>query len=166
MLYVKNGILRDSSKYLQTEDGRTIFNASSAQWQAEGWKPYVPDPEPVYEKTVEDLRQELKQDAESYMLSNLELPISREERTHLRILAQDLLEAGYIEARILQDENEKIDLLEFVDYLKALNRTEYFWKETLRGHLANINRLDTEEAVERYDYTTGYTELPELSIKL
>lgn len=164
MLYIKDGILRDSSKYLQTEDGRTIFNASPEEWQAEGWVPYVPEPEPVYEKTIEDLKQELKQDAESYMYSNLEMPISREERTHLRLLARDLLENGYSEARIFQDEN--IDLLEFIRYLKELNLVEYQCQETLRSHLKTIDRLETEEDIIKYDYTTAYPKIPELSVNL
>lgn len=162
MLYIKNGIFRDSKKFLQCADGRTIFNATPEQWEAEGWKVYIPEPEPVYEKTLEEMKEDLAADARNFMESTLELPISREDRTHLRILAQDLLEEGIEEAKIFEDEDRYVNLKDFIEYTKKLNVVEYQWRETLNEHLHNIKLLETEKEIDRYDYTLGYEKLPEL----
>lgn len=166
MLYIKDGIFRDSKKPLVTLTGITIFNAPQEQWEAEGWKEYIPELEVQStsreEKSLEELQEDLIQDAKDYMSSTLEIPISREERTRLRILAEDLLEEGVTQAKILDDRDEYFDLNEFIKYLKKLNVVEYEWKLTLEDHILAIELLETRNEIDRYDYTLNYSPLPQL----
>lgn len=163
MLYIKNGIIRDSSKTLQTEDGRTIFNAPQEQWEAEGWVVCEPEivPEPVL--TFEDKVQALIEEARAYR-DSIEIPYSREERVALRQMTEDLLEAGYESAPILEDREEHIDLTQFTAYLKALNVVEIESRKVLEDHISAIELLSTEEELENYNYTENYPELPELPV--
>lgn len=162
MLYIKDGIFRDSTKYLKTSDGRTIFNASREQWEAEGWKVYVPEPVPVEEKTLEDKKLDLLEDARNFKESVMEIRMSREDRVYLRQLAEDLLAEGIQEAQVFDDRDDFIHLPSFLDWLKDLNVLEYTYRTVLQNHLDAIKKLETEEDVDNYDYTTGYPDIPEI----
>lgn len=159
MLYIKNGILRDSKKYLQTSDGRTIFSAHPEDWEAEGWKVYVPEPQPVYEKTLEEQKLDLLEDAKNYKEAAFNVPYTKEERAYYRQVAEDLLEEDEQEIALFDDEPDKIvNLFYAVEYFKTLNVLENQFKKTLAKHLEAIQNLTTEEEVRTYDYTTGYPE--------
>lgn len=159
MLYIKNGILRDSKKYLQTSDGRTIFSAHPEDWEAEGWKVYVPEPQPVYERTLEEQKLDLLEDAKNYKEAAFNVPYTKEERAYYRQVAEDLLEENEQEIALFDDEPDKIvNLFYAVEYFKTLNVLENQFKKTLAKHLEAIQNLTTEEEVRTYDYTTGYPE--------
>ena len=159
MLYIKNGILRDSKKYLQTSDGRTIFSAHPEDWEAEGWKVYVPEPQPVYEKTLEEQKLDLLEDAKNYKEAAFNVPYTKEERAYYRQVAEDLLEEDEQEIALFDDEPDKIvNLFYAVEYFKTLNVLENQFKKTLAKHLEAIQNLTTEEEIRTYDYTTGYPE--------
>lgn len=162
MLYVKNGIFRDSKKFLQCEDGRTIFNASPEQWEAEGWKEYVPEPEPVYEKTFEEKQLDLIEDARSFGTSLTDIPYSREERTFYRQLAKDLLEEGLTEAQIFNENDTYYNLEAVVKYFRDLNIFEYECRSILQDHILAIKEIKSGEELDNYDYTLGYPEAPTL----
>lgn len=159
MLYTKNGILRDSKKYLQTSDGRTIFSAHPEDWEAEGWKVYVPEPQPVYERTLEEQKLDLLEDAKNYKEAAFNVPYTKEERAYYRQVAEDLLEENEQEIALFDDEPDKIvNLFYAVEYFKTLNVLENQFKKTLAKHLEAIQNLTTEEEIRTYDYTTGYPE--------
>lgn len=165
MLYTKNGTLRDSKKYLQTSDGKVIFNARPEQWKAEGWEVYVPAPQPVYERSLEEQKLDLTEDAKNYKEAAFNVPYSKEERAYYRQVAEDLLADGEVEAALFDEEpDEVVDLAEFVDYLRNLNIVENKFKKVLANHLAAIEKLETEEELDNYDYTTGYPEVPQFSL--
>lgn len=163
MLYIKDGIFRDSKKYLQTSDGRTIFNAHPEDWEAEGWKVYIPEPQPVYVGTVEEQKLDLLEDAKNFKEAAFDVPYSKEERAYYRQVAEDLLEQGEREAFIFEEEDTPVYLPDFVKYLKDLNIVENQFKTVLYEHLSNIKELKTEEDINNYDYTTGYPEVPQFS---
>ena len=162
MLYIKNGIYRDSKKFLQCEDGRTIFNASPEQWKAEGWKEYVPEPEPVYEKTFEEKQLDLIEDARNFKMSLADIPYSREERTFYRQLAKDLLEEGLTEAQIFDENDTNYNLEAVVKYFRDLNIFEYECRNILQVHISAIKEIKSDEELDNYDYTLGYPEAPTL----
>lgn len=165
MLYIKNGILRDSKKYLQTSDGRTIFSAHPEDWEAEGWKVYVPELQPVYKRTLEEQKLDLLEDAKNYKEAAFNVPYTKEERAYYRQVAEDLLADGEVEAALFDEEPDKIvDLAEFVNYLRDLNIVENKFKKVLANHLAAIEKLETEEELDNYDYTTGYPEVPQFGL--
>lgn len=161
MLYIKDGIFRDSKKYLQTSDGRAVFNASPEQWEAEGWEVYVPKPEPIREKSLEEKKQDLLEDAKNFRRAIFNVPYSKEERAYYRILAEDLLEQGETKATLFDDTEQEVDLQEAVGYFKALNIIENQITKVLNLHLNAIEKLETEEDINNYDYTTGYPSIPE-----
>lgn len=162
MLYIKNGIFRDSKQYLQTSDGKIIYNASPDQWEAEGWKEYIPESAPNYQRTLEEKKLDLLEDAKNFYETVLDFPFSREERLHYRELVEDLLAEGLVEVPIFESREDSINLQEFLDYLKDLNVLEYTCMQVYRDHKKNIERLATEEDVDNYDYTTAYPEIPEI----
>lgn len=164
MQYIKNGKIRESNLPLERENHSLVFNAPHEMWLEEGWQIYDPFPagpvaEEVSEPTFEDLQNELIEDAKGFAES-LKMPIPKEERTSLRQLAEDLLEEGMYEADIF-DNDTYVDLAKFIAYCKNLNKVEYRRKEVLKDHIHEINLLETERELDRYDYTTGYPVLPE-----
>lgn len=163
MLYVKNGVFRDSKQYLETPDG-VIFNATPEQWEAEGWEVYVQPVQPVseYKRTLEEKKLDLLEDSKNFYETVLDFPFSREERLHYRELVEDLLAEGLVEVPIFESREDSINLQEFLDYLKDLNVLEYTCMQVYRDHRKNIERLATEEDVNNYDYTTAYPEIPEI----
>lgn len=165
MIYVKDNVFRDSKKFLRTADGRTIFNATPEDWLAEGWVEYVPEEHSSESKgkPIEELKEDISNDARNYRNTNFEISTSRENRMYLRLLAEDLIAAGYSSARIFDDREDEVDLKKFIDFCKEANKVEYSWKMTLVKHLENISNLKNEADIKKYDYTTGYSKSPELS---
>lgn len=161
MLYKKNEIIKDSNAVLQTGDGRTIFNATQEQWEAEGWTLCEPEIVPIPEPTFEEKKQSLIEEARNYK-DSLGIPYSREERVALRQITEDLAEAGYTSAPILEDSEDYFDLNDFLRYLKSLNVYEIECKRVLEDHIAAIDLLGTEEELENYDFTLNYSAVPEI----
>lgn len=163
MLYEKNGITRDSKKFLECSDGRIVFNATRDQWEAEGWKEYEPLPVPAPKKSLEEIREEQLIDAKNFFDSLFEGELSREDRVYYRQLAQDLLDQDVTSARLfLPDDTREYDLNKVLDFFKEFSLLEFQNREILQMHLSNLKNLKTEKELVDYDYTADYSVLPDL----
>ena len=168
MIYVKNGELRDSKKFLKTEDGRTIFNAKPEQWAAEGWVEYNPQEEAKVIKltpSLEDVQENLISECEAYYDSSVlkfwfkgqveqEWIPAQDRVTYIKVL-EDVLAADPSNS-VLFWKNYVLDAKECLEFLKRLNVYEFNSRNVKENHIRNIRAAKTIEEVEKYDITKDY----------
>lgn len=160
VIYVKDGVFRDSRKFLKTQDGRTIFGAQPEDWLAEGWEEYIlPEPE---ESTPEEIKQQILENLEEYYNSEVRgfetsrgvVVLNGSERLELRNQLERAKSRGKEEYLY---EGERYSIGFFLDFLDNLEDIEFDNDQVLETHKINIENLGTIEDLENYDYTRDFT---------
>ena len=147
-------------------DGRVFAGVPTEQQLAEwGFKPYTP---PVPERTLEIAKTEkiaeitaydTSEAVNSFTLGNATMWISRDDRISLMNSTSILKNAG-VETTTLWYGGEKYTLPcdTLIQMLSALEVYALQCYDVTEEHKVAVNALTTIEAVDAYDYTTGYPE--------
>lgn len=166
MIYVKNGELRDSKKFLKTEDGRTIFNAKPEQWAAEGWVEYKPQEEAKVLKltpSLEDVRERLLEECRQFY-ENEVLKFKNYDKLEWipaadRVVYVKVLEDALTFESVVTYEGKEYYIPDILTFFKKLNIYEIQAREVRERHLSALNSYASVEDLENHDFTAGYPEI-------
>ena len=175
MEYIRiiNGVTekRSAENIIAIVNGAQIINPTEAQILAAGWQPYE---QPVEEKTLEDVRSEKIAEIGFYDSSSavnefsiggqpMWLPF--ETRTRLdRRFAVERMKAesqGKTESEVVttlwhEGQSFEMPLATAMALLLALEDYATICYDNTQRHIAEVQKLESKEAVEAYDYTTDY----------
>ncbi len=166
-------------RYIKTIDGKTIikradeivvkgngsqtFNPTEDMILADGWEIYVA---PVYEPTLEDIKARkvdeiLAYDSSSavneFSIGGQPMWLDKATRAGLLLRFEAEGKVGRTETTLWNDgQSYTLPLETAQQILIALELYASACYDNTQSHIAEVNAMESKEAVEAYDYTTGY----------
>ena len=166
-------------RYIKTIDGKTIikradeivvigngkqtFNPSEDMILADGWVEYVA---PIYTPTLEDIKARKVEEILAYDSSSAVnefsiggQPVWLDKATRAGLLLRFEAEGkvGRTETTLWNDgQSYTLPLETAQQILIALELYASACYDNTQSHIAAVNAMESKEAVESYDYTTGY----------
>ena len=166
-------------RYIKTIDGKTIikradeivvkgngsqtFNPTEAMILADGWEIYVA---PVYEPTLEDIKARKVEEILAYdsseavnefSMGGLPIWLDKATRAGLLLRFEAEAKAGRTSTTLWYNGLPfTLPLTYAQEILIALELYASACYDNTQSHIAEVQKLDSKEAVESYDYTTGY----------
>ena len=162
-------IIKNAEDIIIRKDGMQTINPSEEQILADGWVEYI---EQVLPLTLEEVKQGKINDiilydgsgaVNEFSIGGIPMWLDKVTRGGLKLKFE--AEAQY--AKIIGNESPMTELwygvqrfeLPLADAEQILLALEYYASRcynNTQSHIAEVQKLDTIEAVEAYDYTTGY----------
>lgn len=165
--YIKDNRIKFRSDIIIHKNGKQIINPPEEMILADGWEEYV-TPEPTAEELLAQAKADKVREIEAYDTSstvneffyqNVPFWLPRETRVSVRSTAQIMQEAGKAEMTLwLGDVNVTLPIEQILQILSALEIYALECYNQTAMHKATINSLDSVDAVQSYDHTTGYPE--------
>ncbi len=164
-------IIRKANEIIIRTTTEQIINPTEAMILADGWEEYVA---PVYVPTLEDIKANkvdeiLAYDSSSavneFSIGGQPMWLPFETRTRLdRRFAVERLKAesqGKTESEVVttlwhEGQSFEMPLATAMALLLALEDYATICYDNTQRHIAEVQKLESKEAVEAYDYTTGY----------
>ena len=166
-------------RYIKTIDGKTIikyaeeivirnngkqtFNPTEAMILADGWEIYVA---PVYEPTLEDVKESkvaeiLAYDSSSevneFSIGGQPMWLDKATRAGLLLRFEAEGKVGRTETTLWNDgQSYTLPLEQAQQLLIALELYASACYDNTQRHIAEVQKMESKEAVESYDYTSGY----------
>lgn len=156
-------VIMPRNKIVVVKDGKQFINPKEEVILNDGWEEYIP---PVYEPTVEDLRA-IKQDevlafdssdeVNAFFMQGKRMWLDKATRAGLmlRFQAEQAMEK---ETTTLWYEGSMFEL-PISNAIQMLLAIEVYASEcydNTQRHLAEVDKLETKEEIEAYDYRSGY----------
>lgn len=164
-------IIKYAEEIVIRNNGKQTFNPTEQMILADGWveytpQPYVPTLEEVKSRKVEEI---LAYDSSSavneFSIGGQPMWLPFETRTRLdRRFAVERMKAesqGKTESEVVttlwhEGQSFEMPLATAMALLLALEDYATICYDNTQRHIAEVQKLDSKEAVESYDYTTGY----------
>ena len=164
-------IIRRADEIVVKGNGSQTFNPTESMILADGWAEYVA---PVYTPTLEDVKQGkideiLAYDSSSvvneFSIGGQPMWLPFETRTRLdRRFAVERMKAesqGKTESEVVttlwhEGQSFEMPLATAMALLLALEDYATICYDNTQRHIAEVQKMESKEAVESYDYTTGY----------
>ena len=166
-------------RYIKTIDGKTIikradeivvkgngsqtFNPTEAMILADGWEIYVA---PVYEPTLEDIKARKVEEILAYdsseavnefSMGGLPIWLDKATRAGLLLRFEAEAKAGRTSTTLWYNGLPfTLPLTYAQEILIALELYASACYDNTQSHIAAVNAMESKEAVEAYDFTTGY----------
>lgn len=166
-------------RYIKTIDGKTIikfadeivirsngkqtFNPTEAMILADGWVEYIPQP---YLPTLEEIKANkvgeiLTYDSSSmvneFSIGGQPMWLNKATRAGLLLRFEAEGKVGRTETTLWSNgQSYTLPLEQAQQILIALELYASACYDNTQSHIAEVMKLDSKEAVEAYDYTTGY----------
>ena len=165
--YVKeiNGkkVYKTRQQIIISKDGMVTYSPTEEMILADGWVEYV---YVAPEETVENIRLSKRRELESYdksnevnvfYVNNMPIWLDKATRSGLMLRFQAEISTG-LDSTILWygDLQFPLNLKQAIQMLYAIEVYASKCYDNTQLHIANINKLGTEEEIEYYDYTVGY----------
>lgn len=164
-------IIKRADEIVVKGNGSQTFNPTEAMILADGWEIYVA---PVYVPTLEEIKADKVEEILAYDSSSavnefsiggqpMWLPF--ETRTRLdRRFAVERMKAesqGKTESEVVttlwhEGQSFEMPLATAMALLLALEDYATICYDNTQRHIAEVQKMESKEAVEAYDYTTGY----------
>lgn len=162
-------IIKYADEIIIRSNGKQTFNPTEAMILADGWEVYVA---PVYEPTLEDVKARKVEEILAYDSSEavnefsiVGVPMWLDKATRAGLMLRFQAE----QARAIAEVNETpmttlwndgqpytLPLETAQQMLIALELYASECYDNTQSHIAEVQKLESKEAVESYDYTTGY----------
>ena len=156
-------VIKSANEIIVRKDGMQTINPSEAQILADGWEIYK---RPIYTPTLEDVKRSKVDEILAYDSSEAvnEFTIGGQSVWLDKATRAGLLLRFEAESKVGREQttlwnNGQSYTLPLADAMQMLIALELYASEcydNTQMHLANVQKLDTIEAVEAYDYTIGY----------
>ena len=166
-------------RYIKTIDGKTIikradeivvkgngsqtFNPTEAMILADGWVEYVPQPyvptleEVKANKVDEILAYDSSQAVNEFSMGGLPIWLDKATRAGLLLRFEAEAKAGRTSTTLWYNGLPfTLPLTYAQEILIALELYASACYDNTQSHIAEVMKLESKEAVESYDYTTGY----------
>lgn len=161
--YIKDGKIKHRNEIVIRKNGMNTFNPTEEMILADGWEEYVP---PTYEPTIDDYRKRKKDEILRYDSSKEVNQFSIQEhgvwldkatRAGLSLRFQAEQAIGR-ETTTLWYEGLMFEL-PIATAMQMLLAIEVYASEcydNTQRHLAEVDKLETKEEIDTYDFRVGY----------
>ena len=145
------------------KDGKQIFTWNEELILADGWTKYI-EPEPTLEevkdsKCIEIDDYDSSPAVNEFFIGNQVLWLDKETRTGLSLRFKSEQDAGKETTTLWYGTTSfTLSVQMAIAMLGTLELYASSCYDNTQRHKANVMALDSKEAVENYDYTTGYPE--------
>lgn len=156
-------VIKSANEIVVRKDGMQTINPSEAQILADGWEIYE---RPIYTPTLEDVKRNKVEEILAYDSSSAVnefsmggLPIWLDKATRAGLLLRFEAEGkvGRTETTLWNDgQSYTLPLEQAQQILIALELYASACYDNTQRHIAEVQKMESKEAVEAYDYTTGY----------
>lgn len=156
-------VIKSANEIVIRHNGMQTFNPSEAQILADGWTEYVA---PKYIPTIEDVKARktdeiLAYDSSSavneFSIGGVPMWLDKATRAGLLLRFEAEGKAGRTETTLWNNGQPYTLPLETAQQmLIALELYASECYDNTQRHIAEVQKLESKEAVESYDYTTGY----------
>lgn len=176
--YIKDGIIKTRNQIV-IKGQRTIkdkngndklvgtntYNPTEEMILADGWEEYIA---PVYEPTIDDYRKRKKdeilrydssEEVNAFYMQGERMWLDKATRVGLMLRFQAEQSVGKVETTLWC--GSTMYTLSITDALNMLMALELYASEcydVTQSHIANINKLQTIEELEQYNFRIGYPE--------
>lgn len=156
-------IIKRADEIVIKGNGSQTFNPTEAMILADGWVEYIPQP---YVPTLEEIKAQKVEEILAYDSSSEinefsmgGLPIWLDKATRAGLLLRFEAEGkvGRTETTLWNNgQSYTLPLEQAQQILIALELYASACYDNTQSHIAEVQKLESKEAVESYDYTTGY----------
>ena len=156
-------IIKFADEIVIRSNGKQTFNPSEAMILADGWEIYVA---PVYEPTLEDVKEskvaeilayDSSEAVNEFSMGGLPIWLDKATRAGLLLRFEAEAKAGRTSTTLWYNGLPfTLPLTYAQEILIALELYASACYDNTQNHIAEVQKLDSKEAVESYDYTTGY----------
>ena len=156
-------VIKSANEIVVRKDGMQTINPSEAQILADGWEIYE---RPIYTPTIGDVKRN-KVDAilaydsseavNEFTIGGVPMWLDKATRAGLLLRFEAEGKVGRTETTLWNNgQSYTLPLETAQQILIALELYASACYDNTQSHIAEVQKLDTIEAVEAYDYTTGY----------
>lgn len=161
--YIKDGIIKTRNQIVIRKDGRQYINPTEEMILADGW---TESTTPIYEPTIDDYRKSKKKEILAYdssdevnvfFVQEHDIWLDKATRAGLMLRFQAEQAIGR-QTTTLWYEGLMFEL-PIATAMQMLLAIEVYASEcydNTQRHLAEVDKLETIEDIESYDYTVGY----------
>lgn len=156
-------IIKRADEIVVKGNGSQTFNPTEAMILADGWVEYIPQP---YVPTLEEIKARKVEEILAYDNSSAVnefsiggVPMWLDKATRAGLLLRFEAEAkvGRTETTLWNDgQSYTLPLEQAQQILIALELYASACYDNTQSHIAEVQKMESKEAVEAYDYTTGY----------
>lgn len=156
-------IIKRADEIVVKGNGSQTFNPTEAMILADGWEIYVAL---VYEPTLEDVKESkvaeiLAYDSSSavneFTIGGVPMWLDKATRAGLLLRFEAESKVGREETTLWNDGvSYTLPLAQAQQILIALELYASACYDNTQSHIAEVQKMESKEAVESYDYTTGY----------
>ena len=156
-------IIKLADEIVIRSNGKQTFNPTEAMILADGWMEYIPQP---YVPTLEDIKANKVEEILAYdssptvnefSIGGQPMWLDKATRAGLLLRFEAESKVGREETTLWNDGmSYTLPLAQAQQILIALELYASACYDNTQSHIAEVQKLDTIEAVNAYDYTTGY----------
>lgn len=167
--YTKNGQIKTRQQIVICKDGMNTYNPNEEMILADGWEEYVV---PIYEPTEEEILNREKEDkireitrhdssheVNCFYIADQETWLDKATRAGLMLRFQAEQATGADSTTLWHEGMQfPLPLGSAIQMLYALEIYASQCYDNTQRHMSEVQKLNTIEEVEQYDFTTGYPE--------
>lgn len=156
-------IVKFADEIVIRSNGKQTFNPTETMILADGWVEYVA---PIYTPTLEDIKASkvdeiLAYDSSSavneFSIGGVPMWLDKATRAGLLLRFEAEAKVGRTETTLWYDgQSYTLPLEQAQQILIALELYASACYDRTQAHIAEVQKLESKEAVESYDFTTGY----------
>lgn len=156
-------IIKFADDIVIRSNGKQTFNPTEAMILADGWVEYVT---PVYVPTLEDIKANKVEEILAYdsseavnefSIGGVPMWLDKATRAGLLLRFEAEGKVGRTETTLWNDgQSYTLPLEQAQQILIALELYASACYDNTQSHIAEVQNMDSKEAVEAYDYTSGY----------
>ena len=156
-------VIKSANEIVIRKDGMQTFNPTEEMILADGWEIYE---KPIYIPTIEDVKRNkvdeiLAYDSSSavneFSIGGVPMWLDKATRAGLLLRFEAEAKVGRTETTLWNDgQSYTLPLEQAQQILIALELYASACYDNTQSHIAEVQKMESKEAVESYDYTTGY----------
>ena len=156
-------VIKSVNEIIVRKNGQQTINPTEAQILADGWVEYVPQPyiptlEEVKAKKVDEiLAYDSSGEVNEFSMGGLPIWLDKATRAGLLLRFEAEAKAGRTSTTLWYNGLPfTLPLTYAQEILIALELYASACYDNTQSHIAEVQKMESKEAVEAYDYTTGY----------
>ena len=156
-------VIKSANEIIVRKNGMQTINPTEAQILADGWEIYE---RPIYTPTLEDIKERKVGEIIAYddskavndfTIGGVSAWLDKDTRSGLRLRFEAETAVGRTETTLWdKGQSFTLPLPQAQQLLLALELYASECYDNTQRHIGEVQKLDTIEAVEAYDYTIGY----------
>jgi hypothetical protein len=156
-------VIKSANEIVVRHNGMQTINPSEAQILADGWEIYE---RPIYTPTIEDVKRnkvdailayDSSSDVNEFSIGGQPMWLDKATRAGLLLRFEAESKVGRTETTLWNDgQSYTLPLEQAQQILIALELYASACYDNTQRHIAEVQKMESKEAVESYDYTTGY----------